>query len=55
MGLRPGGAWRTTLTALALVVGLAVCGAAPLRYTPVDEIPDRPGLFSGEDGAFVIR
>jgi predicted small lipoprotein YifL len=48
MGLRPGGAWRTTLTALALVVGLAACGAAPLRYTPVDEVSDGPGLLSGE-------
>ena len=55
MGIRRGGAWRTTLVALALVLGLAACGAAPLRYTPVDEVPEGPGLLSGEDGAFVIR
>ena len=55
MGLRPGGAWRTTLTALTFVVGLAACGAARLRGTPVDEVPDEPGLLSGEDDAFVIR
>lgn len=38
---------------LALLL-LAACETRPSTYTPVDEIPKRPGLFSGPDGEFVI-
>ena len=47
--------WRTALVTLALALGLAACGAKPLPYAAVDEVPAGPGLLSGEDGAFVIR
>ncbi len=41
--------------ALAAVASLAGCvGGQPFDYTPVDEIPPGPGLFSGADGAFTI-
>lgn len=33
---------------------LVACGGQPLQYTPVDEVPEGPGLFSGEDGEFTI-
>jgi hypothetical protein len=40
------------------VIGLAACGGKPLHpskwFDPVDEIPPGPGLFSGEDGEFVL-
>ncbi len=40
------------------VLGLAACGDKPLHpskwVNPVDEIPPGPGLFSGDDGEFVI-
>lgn len=40
----------------AMVLTLAACGIGqPLETTKVvDEIPPGPGLFSGEDGEFVI-
>ena len=34
--------------------GLGACGGQPHHYTPVDEVAEGPGLFSGEDGEFVI-
>lgn len=45
---------RTVL--LAAVVGLAAaCGEiTPVAYTPTDEIPEGPGLLSGEDGEFTL-
>jgi hypothetical protein len=41
---------------ILLLLCLAACGieTKPSTYTPVSEIPDRPGLFSGEHGEFVI-
>ena len=33
---------------------LVACGGQPLRYTPVDEVPEGPGLFTGEDGEITI-
>ncbi len=38
-----------------LGVALAGCGATPVDYTSDLELKERPGLFSGEKGAFVIR
>ena len=43
------------LTVVVLVAGLAASGGRPLSYSQASE--DRsegPGLFSGEDGEFVI-
>ena len=41
--------------AWALAVALAACaGAKPFEYHPTDEIPEGPGLFTGEDGEWVI-
>lgn len=44
---------------LALVIlagALAGCGAAkPVPYHSAQEIPQGPGMFSGEDGAFIFR
>jgi hypothetical protein len=42
---------------LALLLGclaLAACAGEPFDYTPADRIQPGPGLFSGEDGEFVI-
>jgi hypothetical protein len=47
-------AGKVLLPAL-LGVALAGCGATPLDYTSDRELNDRPGMFSGEKGAFVIR
>ncbi len=34
---------------------LAACsGVQPFAYTEVHELPPGPGLFSGEDGEFVL-
>lgn len=45
---------RKTLATLA-AAALAGCGAAPYSYHSQREIPAGPGMFSGEDGAFVLR
>ena len=43
------------LAALALALLLAACaGAKPFEYHPIHEIPEGPGLFTGEDGEWVI-
>ncbi len=43
------------LAAVALALALAACaGAKPFEYHPTDEIPEGPGLFTGEDGEWVI-
>jgi hypothetical protein len=34
---------------------LTGCGAAPFEYHSQREIPRGPGMFSGEEGAFVFR
>ena len=41
--------------AWALALALAACaGAKPFEYHPIDEIPEGPGLVTGEDGEWVI-
>ncbi len=41
--------------AWALALALAACaGAKPFEYHPIHEIPEGPGLFTGEDGEWVI-
>lgn len=45
---------RTILATLA-AAALAGCGAVPFEYQSQREIPAGPGMFSGEDGAFVVR
>ncbi len=43
------------MAALALVLALAACaGAKPFEYHPIDEIPEGPGLFTGEDVEWII-
>ena len=44
------------MAVLAAVVGLAAaCGEiTPVAYTPTDEIPEGPGLLSGDDGEFTL-
>jgi len=43
------------LAAAALLAGLAACsGVKSYEFVAIDEIPPGPGLFSGEDGEFVI-
>ncbi len=40
-----------------MLLGLAACETTPgedFEYTPADEPPPGPGLFSGEDGVFRI-
>jgi hypothetical protein len=46
---------RRLLPAALLGVALAGCGGTPVAYTSDRELGDRPGLFSGPKGAFVIR
>lgn len=46
---------RQSLYIAALAAALAGCAAAPFEYRSSLEIPEGPGLFSGEDGAFVLR
>ena len=39
----------------ALVLAVAACAdIKPMEYTEIHEIPPGPGLFSGEDGEFVL-
>ncbi len=50
---------RSRLASAAVVAALAIvltaCGKAkPLDYTQTGEIPPGPGLFSGDDGRFVV-
>lgn len=41
--------------ALVLALALAACaGAKPFEYHPIHEIPEGPGLVTGEDGEWVI-
>ena len=42
---------KTILIGCALLAG---CSAQPVPYHPGTEIPNGPGLLSGEDGAFVL-
>ncbi len=47
--------WRVRLASVALALTLAACaGAKPFEYHPIHEIPEGPGLFTGEDGEWVI-
>ncbi len=51
---RPGAALPLAFAA-ALAAALAGCsGVQPTSYTPIDQIPPGPGLFSGEAGEFVL-
>jgi hypothetical protein len=44
------------LVLLALCAALAACAAAePVPYHSGNEIPQGPGLFTGPEGAFVLR
>lgn len=46
---------RAVLFPALLGVALAGCGATPVNYTSDLELNERPGLFSGEKGAFVFQ
>lgn len=51
---RFGAAAARLVAAAVLAAGLAACsGFKPEPYTELHEIPAGPGLFSGEEGAFV--
>lgn len=56
MGKREtGSSRRVRLASLALAMFLAACAAAnPFEYHPIHEIPEGPGLVTGEDGEWVI-
>lgn len=41
-------------TVVLTVAGLLACDGRPTYYVPIDEIPDGPGLITGEDGSFII-
>ena len=45
---------RRWLALLLCGLGLAACAGEPFDYVPGDAIRPGPGLFSGEDGEFVI-
>lgn len=45
---------RHALAAAALLALGACAEVQPLDYTEAHEIPPGPGIFSGEDGAFVL-
>ncbi len=42
------------LMVLASVVLAGCAHSQPYEYHRIDEIPEGPGLFSGEDGEFTI-
>jgi hypothetical protein len=42
------------VAAAGLLAGCAGLRTEPLDYVPVTEIPKGPGLFSGDNGQFVI-
>lgn len=46
---------RQALCLALLGAALAGCAAAPFEYHSQREIPEGPGMFSGEEGAFVFR
>jgi hypothetical protein len=46
---------RQALRIAALGAALAGCAGAPFEYRSQLEIPEGPGLFSGEEGALVFR
>ncbi len=46
---------RQALCLALLGAALAGCAAAPFGYHSQREIPEGPGMFSGEEGAFVFR
>ncbi len=46
---------RPALYVALLAATLAGCASQPLEYRSQLEIPEGPGMFSGEDGAFVFR
>ena len=47
--------FKRLLVCGALAGMLGACSAVePISYTPIDEIPPGPGLFSGEDGVFTL-
>lgn len=46
---------RQPLCIAALAAALAGCAAAPSEYRSQLEILEGPGMFSGEEGAFVFR
>ena len=46
---------RLALCCALLGAVLAGCAAAPFEYRSQREIPEGPGMFSGEEGAFVFR
>lgn len=46
---------KKILAAGSLAGMLAACSnVEPVSYTPTDEIPPGPGVFSGEDGVFTL-
>ena len=45
---------RKALLSTLLATALVGCGGKAFDYHPQNEIPKGPGLFSGEDGAFVL-
>jgi hypothetical protein len=51
-------AFRRRLLAVAVLVPLGLlggCGGRPMEYpTPASEMGREPGLFSGDDGEFVL-
>jgi len=55
--MNPGASLPGLLLAFALATGLAACEGVEFReaeYQAVDEIPEGPGLFTGEDGEYIL-
>jgi hypothetical protein len=45
------GVLPAVLVAIALLAALSACGGKPMPFpTPESQMPDRPGLFTGESG-----
>ena len=43
------------LIAIGLVLALAACGGRPMKFpAPESEMGDRPGLFTGDEGAWTF-